>query len=233
MPTKFPIDRFNFNSDSVLKGLPEDDLEFLKSRMKDHRYKKGHSLFIEGTRPSGIFFLKSGKVKKYKSNAEGKEQIIYICNTGELVGYHALLCEEPYPDSAATIEDSVIAFIAKEHFLEVLNRSPFLSNKLLKNLSHEYGVLVNGIATFAHRSVRERLALSLLILKEKFRITGQENKPVEIILSREDLANMVGTAVETLVRLLHDFKDEKLIETEGRKIRVLDAKKLVKVANFY
>ena len=233
MPTKFPFEKYSFNSESALQVLPEEDFEFLQSRMKDHRYKKGQTIFIEGTRPSGIYFIKSGKVKKYKSNPDGKEQIIYICNAGELVGYHALLCEEPYPDSAAAIEDSVVAFIPGEIFLEVLNRSTVLSNKLLRNLSHEFGVLVNGIATFAHRTVRERLALCLLILKEKFRIKDQKDKPVEITLSREDLSNMVGTAVETLVRLLHDFKDEKLIETEGRKIRVLDAKRLVKVANFY
>jgi CRP-like cAMP-binding protein len=201
--------------------------------MIERKYKKGQRIFVEGSIPTGIYYLKSGKIKKYKADRDGKEQIIYICNSGELFGYPALLSEGSYSDSAAALEDSIVAFIPKDDFLQVLSQSSILSNKLLKNLSHEFGVLVNSVATFAHRSVRERLALSLLILKEKYRVKGNESKPVEINLSREDLSNLVGTAVETLVRLLHDFKDEKLIETEGRKIRVLNIKQLVKIANLY
>jgi CRP-like cAMP-binding protein len=233
MPTSFPVDRFHFKSDSIFEDLPVEDIEFLKSKMREQRYKKGQTIFVEGTYPAGIFYVKKGKIKKYKTDRDGKEQIFYVCNPGELLGYPALLSEEPYSDSASALEDSVVALIPKDDFLRVLSCSSILSNKLLKNLSHEFGVLVNGIATFAHRSVRERLALALLVLKEKYRIKGEENKPVEINLSREDLSNLVGTAVETVVRLLHDFKEEGLVSTNGRKIRILDAKRLVKVANFY
>ncbi len=233
MPTKYLIEKFDFKSNSVLQGLAPKDLSFLQSKMIQRKYKKEQRIFVEGSLPTGIYYLKSGKIKKYKADRDGKEQIIYICNNGELLGYSALLSEEPFADSAAALEDSIVAFIPKNDFLQVLSQSPVLSNGLLKNLSHEFGVLVNSIATFAHRSVRERLALALLILKDKYRVKGKENKPVEINLSREDLSSLVGTAVETLVRLLHDFKDEGLIETEGRRIRILDVKRLVKVANFY
>ena len=229
----FPIDKFHFRSDSVIEGLPKEEFEFLESRMIIHTYKKGQNIFVEGTIPNGIFYVKKGKIKKYKADRDGREQIIYVCNEGELFGYQALLCDEPYSDSTAAIENSSVAFIPKNEFLKALDRSTILSNRLLKNLSHEFGVLINSIASFAHKSVRERLALSLLILKDKFRVKDSGNKPVEIILSREDLSNVVGTAVETLVRLLRDFKDEGLIETEGRKIRIIDVKQLVKVANFY
>lgn len=233
MPASFPIDKFHFKSDSILEELPEKDLKALKSKMISYKFKKGKMVFSEGTYPSGIFYLKKGKVKKYKTDRDGREHIIYVCNSGELFGYPALLSEEPYSDSAATLEDAVLDFIPKDAFFKILEQSPILSTKLLKNLSHEFGVLENSIINFAHQSVRERLALSLLILKEKFRDKNNPNSPVEITLSREDLSNVTGTVVETLVRLLHDFKDEGLIETEGRKIRILDAKKLVKVANFY
>jgi CRP-like cAMP-binding protein len=190
-------------------------------------------IFSEGTYPSGIFYLEKGKVKKYKADRDGREHIIYICNSGELLGYPALLSEEPYSDSASALEDSILGFIPKDAFFKILEQSPALSTKLLKNLSHEFGVLENSIINFAHKSVRERLALSLLILKEKFRDKKNPDATVEITLSRKDLSNVTGTVVETLVRLLHDFKDEGLIETEGKKIRILDVKKLVKVANFY
>lgn len=233
MPTGFPIDKFHFRSNSILEGLPKEELTYLESKMISHKYKRGQNIFVEGTVPNGIYYLKKGKVKKYKSDQEGKQQIIYVCNEGELLGYPALLCDEPYPDSAAALEESHVNFIPKKDFLSVLDQSPELSKKLLINLSHEFGVLVNSIATFAHKSVRERLALSLLILKDKYRVNGQKDNPVEIVLPREDLANIIGVALETLVRLLHNFKDEGLIETEGRKIRILDLKGLVKVANFY
>lgn len=229
----FQINKFHFRSDSVLDGLPKADLDFLTSKMIRTKYRKGKTIFNEGSYPSGIFYIESGKIKKYKADRDGREQIIYICSSGELLGYPALLSEETYSDSATTLEDSTIAFIPKADFLQVLNQSSELATRLLKNLSHEFGVLENSIAAFAHKTVRERVALSLLILKEKFKDKTKENEPVEIILSREDFSNMVGTAVETLVRLLHDFKDEGLIETEGRKIRVLNAKALVKIANFY
>lgn len=233
MPTSFPVDRFHFRSDSILKGLPKEELDYLYSKMTVQKYKRGQNIFVEGTIPNGVYFLKKGKVKKYKANRDGKEQIIYVYNTGELLGYPALLCEEPYSDSAAALEEALVGFIPKKNFLEILKQSAVLSQKLLINLSHDFGVLVNSIAAFAHKSVRERLALTLLVLKDKYRIIGEQAKPVEIILPREDLANIIGVALETLVRLLHNFKDEGLIETEGRKIRVLDSKKLVEVANFY
>lgn len=197
------------------------------------KYKKGQALFVEGSVPTGIFFLKQGKVKKFKSDRDGKEQIIYVCSSGELFGYPALLSGESYSDSASTLEESVIGFISKKYFEQVLETSTVFPNRLLKNLSHEFGVLENSIVTFAHKTVRERLALTLLILKEKYIDKSNSDKPVEIILSREDLSNMVGTAVETLVRLLHEFKDEGLIETKGRMIRVKDVKNLIRVANFY
>jgi CRP-like cAMP-binding protein len=233
MPTSFPIDKFHFRSNSVLEGLPKEELAYFESKMITHKYKRGQNIFVEGTIPNGIYFLKKGKVKKYKSDQDGKQQIIYVCNEGELLGYPALICEEPYPDSAAALEESLVSFIPKKDFLHILDKSPQFSKKLLINLSHEFGVLVNSIATFAHKSVRERLALSLLILKEKYKVNAEKDKPVEIVLPREDLANIIGVALETLVRLLHNFKDEGLIETEGRKIRILDLKRLVKIANFF
>lgn len=233
MPIKFPIDKFHFRSNRIFEGLPENELTYLEERTIDTKIKKGQTIFSEGTRPNGIFFLRRGKVKKFKTSRDGKEQIIYICSSGELLGHPALLSDEPYADSAATLEDSVIGFISKSDFIYLLDESKFLSKKLLINLSHEFGVLVNGIASFAHKTVRERLALSLLIMKDKYKPDVEDGQPVEINLSREDLANLVGVAVETLVRLLHDFKEEKLIETQGRKIRILDASRLSKVANFY
>lgn len=230
MPVSFPIARFDFQSDSIFSDLPESDRQQLQSRMTEMHLKKGQALFTEGTYPSGIYYVKKGKLKKYKTGRDGREQIFYVCSTGELLGYPALLSDEAYPDSAAALEASTVGFIPRDSFLKALQSSPVLSNLLLKNLSHEFGVLVNHIANFSQRSVRERLALALLILREKYR--DEASSQPEITLTRQDLSDFVGTAVETLVRLLHDFREEGLVETEGRRIRVIDAKRLLKEANY-
>jgi CRP-like cAMP-binding protein len=228
-----PLDKYHLRSDTVISSLPKADIKFLESKMVKNHFKKGKTVFSEGSYPSGIFYLINGRIKKYKSGHNGKEQIIYVCSSGEIFGYPAVLSDEPFPDSAVALEDSIIAFIPKEDFLKLLAESTVLASKLLKNLSHKFGVLENIIVAFAHKTVRERLALSLLILIEKFNDNSKDHKKTDIILSRDDLANFVGTAVETLVRLLREFKDEGLIETEGKKIRVLNIKKMLQIANVY
>ena len=227
----FPFDKFNFNSDSILEGLPDSDLALLNRNMVTHTYKKGEILFREGSHPTGIYYITKGKVKKYTTDKEGREQIFYVCRKGEVLGYHALISEEKFGDTAATIEESVIAFIPKEDFLKTIQLSPVLSNRLLKVMSHEFAVLVNGVAVFAQRTVRERLALSLIILRDKYKKEHQGTQPVELDLSRDDLAKFVGTARETLVRLLHDFKEDGLIETNGRKITLIKPLEISQIAN--
>ena len=196
------------------------------------RFDGDQIIFREGAYPSGIFYLKSGKVKKYKVAKDGGEQIIYVANTGELIGYHAILAEDRYPDSAAALEESIVAFIPKEDFLDVLERSTVLNKRLLKTLSHEFAVLANSLTLFTQRSVRERLALQLVVLREKYKVNFQPGMPVEINMSREDLASLVGTARENVVRVLGEFKEHGLIETKGRKIIVLDVKQLINIANY-
>jgi CRP-like cAMP-binding protein len=226
----FPIDKWNFKSESVLNGLPEEDFALLCANMTEERYQKGDVLFREGAVPSGIFFVKKGKIKKYKVDHEHNEHIIYVANSGELLGYHAILSEERYPDSAAALEESIVAFIPKEDFSAVLSQSKVLSQRLLKNLSHEFAVLTNSISVFAQRSVRERLAIMLIVLREKFK-TADTLSDIAINISRSDLANMVGTAKENVVRFLKEFKLAGIVETNGRKIFIRDVKRLIEIAN--
>jgi CRP-like cAMP-binding protein len=228
----FPIDKFTSTSDSILKDLPLPLFKSIEKLMLDKTYKKGQNIFLEGSFPAGIFYLKDGLIKKYKTDHQGKEHILYLCSTGELLGYSALLCNETYPDSASAIEESKLGFIPKDAFLRVVSQSGELMMGILSSLSHEFGVLVNSVTVFAHMSVRERLALTLLILSRKFKL-NEETGYAEIKLSREDLSNMVGTAVETLVRLLQELKKEKVIETSGRIIRILNYKELIMISKFY
>lgn len=228
----FPIDKWDFKSESILTELPSDDFELLTANKTEQFYKKGETIFREGGFPSGIYFIKEGKVKKYKLDKDGREQIIYVANTGELLGYHAILAEDRYPDSAAALEESKVAFIPKEDFLETLLQSEVLSRRLLKTLSHEFAVLANSLTMFAQKSVRERLALQLIVLREKYKVNFQLGMPVEINMSRDDLASLVGTARENVVRVLSEFKEDGILETKGRKIIVHDVNRLISIANY-
>jgi CRP-like cAMP-binding protein len=228
----FPIDKWNFKSESILKDLPPEDFALLTAHKTEQAYSKGEIIFREAAYPSGIFYIVEGKVKKYKVDKDGKEHIIYVANAGEILGYHAILSEDRYPDSASTLEKSRIAFIPKEDFLNVLQQSTVLSKRLLKTLSHEFAVLANSLSVFAQKSVRERVALQLIVLREKYKVNFQPGMPVEINISRDDLANLVGTVRESAVRILTEFKEAGILETKGRKIIVHDVSQLIKIANY-
>ncbi|HTE33097.1 MAG TPA: Crp/Fnr family transcriptional regulator [Chryseolinea sp.] len=228
----FPIDKWDFKSESIFTDLPANDFELLTAHKSEQVYKKGEVVFREGAYPSGIFYIVDGKVKKYKADKDGKEQIIYVANTGELLGYHAILSEDRYPDSAAVLEESVIAFIPKEDFLDTIHQSDIFTRRLLKTLSHEFAVLANSITMYAQKSVRERLAVQLIVIREKYKVNFEPGMPVEINMSRDDLASIVGTARENVVRMLSEFKEAGIIETKGRKIIVQDVGKLIQIANY-
>ena len=227
----FPIDKWSFKTESILNDLPAADSELLMAHKSEHVLKKGEVLFREGAYPSGIYYIIEGKVKKYKTDKTGREQIIYVANTGELLGYHAILSQNRYPDSAATLEESTVAFIPKEDFLLTLQQSPVLNNRLLKTLSHEFSVLANSITLFAQNSVRERLALQLVVLREKYKVNFEPGMAVEINMSRDDLASMAGTARENVVRVLGEFKAAGIVETKGRKITITNIDKLIELTN--
>jgi CRP-like cAMP-binding protein len=226
------ISKFIFNNQYLLNELPKPDKDLLEKVMQHKKYRKNEAIFTEGTLPAGIFFVKKGKVKKYKVDNDGREQIIYIYNSGEFFGYAAILSEKPYGDTTVVIENSLISFISKDDFINILNNSVVFSRLLLKSLSHEFSVMANLMAVLSQRTVRERVALSLLILHDKYKVDDTE-KVVFIMLSRADLANMAGTANETLARVLHDFKDDNLIWMVGRKIQLLNFQRLTQIANFY
>lgn len=197
------------------------------SELDEHKscafYKKNQPLFLEGSFPRGVFCMNQGKVKIFARGDEGKEQIIHIAKEGEIIGFRAMFSGEPYKVSASTLEECNICFIGKEDFLNMIDENPSLRNAIMKELSKELGDRAIFITNLAQKSVRERLAFALLILGD---IYGKE----QINLTREDMANFVGTATETLIRLLKDFKDEGMIEIHTRKLEILNREKLIQLA---
>lgn len=227
----FPIEKWNFKTSTVLRSLPPEERAMLLEHQIIQVYEKGEFLFREGMPPVGIFIIVEGKVKKFKTDQHGKEQIIYVGGAGELVGYHAVLANERYPDSASVLEKSTLSFIPRDAFLAAVDRSGTLSKCLLQTLSHEFTVFVNNLSALTQKSVRERLALQLIILREKYKVDFQPGMPVTIDISREDLAALVGTAREHVIRLLSELKEKKIIETRGSKIILKDVQALLQIAN--
>ena len=182
----------------------------------------------------GLFCINSGKVKVYKISSDGKEQILKLGKPGDFLGYRALISEEFYNSSATVIEEGAMCYIPKSDFLEILQKNPAFFRKMAKRVAHELGVMEQKLVTIAQKSVRERLAATLIMLKETYGMEdGEESNLIDIALSREDLANIIGTATETVIRLLSDFKTQKLISLQGKKIKVLNPKGLVREADFY
>lgn len=224
------ISKFIFSNRDLFENLPQEDKKILKEAMQTKNFRKNEAIYTTGTIPSGIFYIKTGKVKKYKVDNEGREQIICLYSTGELFGYSSVLRDECYDTTTQTIEDSVISFIPNKEFLRIIDNSTAFSKQLLKSFSQQFCVMSNLLEAFSHRTVRERVALCLLILHQKY-LTNNDEEAVYITLSRTDLAHLVGTANETLGRILHDFRKDRLILIQGRKIKILDFKKLTHLAH--
>ncbi len=223
------INQLDFESDKILSSLSKEDKEYFLSFTQNLTFKKGKLIFYEDGIPTGIFLVKRGKAKIYKTGIYGKDQIFYIYKRGDLFGYHALLANEKYEDSCEALEDCEILFISKKDFEHLLDKIRNLKLLFIQNMSHEFGVLVNTITILAQKPLRERLALYLLILKERY--YDKTSQQSLINLSREDLANIIGTARESLGRLLKEFKEDGLIEINKRTIEIINFDKLKRLAN--
>lgn len=215
---------------SFLKDCTPEQREKISQVKTCSHYKKGENIFYEGNIPLGIYCISKGVIKLVRTNHDGKEQILRFAQAGEFLGYRALIADEPLVATAVCVEDTVSCFIPRKAFMELLDENAQVSKSLLKSLSHELGVVEERIQSMAQKSVRERLAETLLFLQTTF--SNEQNQDViSITLPREDIANIVGTATETVIRLLSDFKSDKLIELEGKKIRILNKKGLEKISH--
>jgi CRP-like cAMP-binding protein len=224
---EFDLDKYYYKSDDIFLALPAVELALLNESKKLVTVKKGKLLFKQGSHPAGVYILGKGRVKMYQTSPDGKQTIIYFYSAGEVMGYRPMICRETHPLSAEALEECVYSFIPRDAFLRILAESTTLANLLLENLGHEFSVWVNNMSLFSSQSVKERTALALLKLNEIYR---SEKAGVSIIsLSRGDLAAYVGTAKETLVRLLGDLKRRRIISVKGQHIRIVRKEGLLEI----
>lgn len=218
---------------SMFHDLTDEHMCNISDNKNMISHRKGQVIYYEGAKPLGVFCLNSGVVKVYKTASNGKEHIIKLMKAGGLLGYTALLGEENYTNSAMVIEDAKICFIPKASFLKtIITDGPFFK-KLTKALSFEIKVMEEKLVDALQKSIRERLAYLLLQLANSYGLDGGDHQQIDLALSREEIANLIGTATESVIRLLSEFKRDKLIELKGKKIVILDRDGLVKLSDFY
>lgn len=192
-------------------------------------FKKKQMVYVHDQRPQYLFFIVKGKIKSFRMNEDGKELITAIYKEGDFMGYNTLLEETSYTDNAEAMEDSEVMLIPKTDFYALLNTDAQVTQSFIKLLSHNLVEREEALLNLAYNSLRKRVANALLHVNDKYKKSPGDKPRLEI--PREDLAQVVGTATESLIRTLSDFKHEKLIEIAEGKITVLDEAKLRNLLN--
>lgn len=218
--------------DSVFCKLSDDELSELSIQKHCNYYQKGQIIFHEGGYPAGLFCINNGKVKIFQSGSDGREQIIWLAKDSDVLGYRALISGGTYSATATVIEDSKICLIPKNTFFELLQQNSSITSGIMKLLASELKEAENKITNIAQKPVIERLAEALLMLREYYD-SNDEDAELNITITREEIANIVGTATETAIRILSDLKKEGIIDIEGKKITILKNDALIKLANIY
>jgi DNA-binding response OmpR family regulator len=213
---------------NFLSDIKNAGAQNLSDNYEIESYHKKQNLYTEGKRPRLLFYLIKGKVKVYKTNEDGKEYISDLFNAGDFIGYNALIQEVNYEDSAMVLEDAEVLQISREDFFNMIHTDMNIASAFIRIMSNNVKEKEERLLNLAYASLRKRIAKALLEIQSKF---GQENPDEFISISREDIARYVGTATESLIRTLSDFKSEKLIEINGTKIFIKNSDKLKNLLN--
>lgn len=206
-------------NDLNLSGLLNLDMQ----NYETEHYSRKQVLYAEGKKPRYLYFVKSGKIKTYKVNDDGKEYIVGFQAQDEYIGYLPLFEKSNYSDTAEFLEDGEVVLIPQEEFLNKVYGNLQVSTKFIKMISEDLADKEERLLRLAYDSLRKRIAKALLEINEKFDANGES---LTSSITREDFAKYVGTATESLIRTLSDFKSEKLIDIQEGKIRILNKEKL-------
>ncbi len=215
----------------LFRHLTDTEFEKLNEQKVTDLYRRGAVLYHEGSRINGFYILLSGIIKVYKTGIDGKEQIIRFAKKGDIIGFRSILSNEQACTTAQVIEDSICSYIPGESLIQLVKSNGNFSIELMQITCRELGQANAYITDIAQKTVRERLAEILIQLKNDFGL--DQDNVLQISLTREELANIVGTATESVIRLLSEFKQDKLIDLNGRKIRILNVQGLTKTGNLF
>lgn len=214
---------------SVFGSLKREDLQQLNTYKHSNKVKKGNIIFSENNPTHGLYCIHQGKAKIVMIGRDGKEQIVRLAKDGDIIGYRSLICGENYSATAQTLEDSIVCFIPKERLWELINKNAQLTMNLMTHLALDLKQAEKRSVDMQQKPASERLAEALLIMQETFGL--DTNLSINIELTREEIANLTGMAVETVVRILKDFQEMNILELIKKKIVIKDHKKLEQAAN--
>ncbi len=192
-------------------------------------HKRKETIFSERHYPNALYLINKGKIKTFKTNEAGKELITGIHKEGDFLGYVSLLEDIAYSESAEVLEDAEIYVIPKQDFFTLVYNNKEVSRKFIQLLSNNLSESEDRLIRLAYNSVRKRVAEALVQLHDRYQTSDALKTPIPI--SREDLAGIVGTATESVIRTLGDFKEEKLIEIQKGDISILNLDKLKGLKN--
>ena len=216
---------------SIFCDLEQAALAELNQSKNANTYKKGQNLFIEGNPPFGLFCVHSGRVKIYKTNADGSETIVRLLGSGDVAGHRSLFSNSPLRASATVIEEAHVCFVSRDTVHSLVQKDPHLCCEIVNRIGREMGAAEEKLASMARKSVRERFAETLLLLKESFGVATDEGIKLEIRLTREEVAQIVGAASENIIRLVSEFKEQGYISQDQRYLILLDVPAIEKEAS--
>lgn len=207
----------------------KDMLKTITEDRNIQHYKKRQIIYTEGQQPKCLYFIKAGKVKVFKTNDDGKELVTNIYTEGDFFGYNAILEESIYSESAQAIELTEAAIIPATEFKSLLSNSREVLLKFIHLLANNVTERENQLVGLAYNSLRKKVADALLAIYRKYKKDDAPDAAISI--GRENLANFTGTAKESVIRTLSDFKDEKLIDIKDGDIVILNRRKLENMVN--
>ncbi|MCF8059320.1 MAG: Crp/Fnr family transcriptional regulator [Bacteriovoracaceae bacterium] len=215
----------------IFRDLSESAANILKKNKIKNTYKKGQTLFIDGFSSHGIFCVSKGSIKLTKNSSQGKESIVRISKVGSFID-EGLFTDGIHKLTATALEDSNVCFIDKSFLETLIQTEPGLGLKMIKRMSKRAFKLQTNLVSLQHKNVRERLAELLIRLKEEHSDCGPDGRyKITLNLKRSEMATMVGTANETIIRFIKEFKEANLIEEIGKTIYIKDLPELYKWAN--
>ena len=222
------IKQSSWKNQSILRHLDNNELAFLEDASKIIHYNKGEIIFLQGKHMEGCYLILTGIVKQYKTGFEGKDYILRLAKEHELLGYRSVLSGEPACNTSMAIVDSIVCYIPAQCVYNLVKTNGYFALEMLQIACRDLEESHMLITEIAQKSVKERLAELLITLKNKFGI--DEKGFINIVLTREDFANIIGTATESVIRLLSEFKTVRYIDISGKKIAILNEKMLEKIA---
>ncbi len=216
--------------EGIFCDLADQGLAEVSQHKVVNSYKKGQTLFVQGNPPFGMYCISKGNIKVTQVGPDGKESIVRIATAGDVLGHRSLLTEQYYNATATALDEAHVCFLDKKYIMKLIQEEATVAGNIIGKLGRDLGAAESRISSFSQKNVRERLAELLLLLKESHGVETEKGTFLDIKLTREEMASIIGTASETLIRFMSELKQEGLLAQEGKKIYITDEEALIEFA---